>query len=185
MLFVLYFNIALRDYFKTSDDTPGNLIIHCVTEILFLLNFNHFFYFLWHLLFFFWIQWIRWLSVQCGIINYQVLIWIFILWFLFLNLLPTVTIKIVVIVSCTTSIITINWLLMVVPVIFIGKIFTRFIHLWWAARHLVMTPEHRDWTEDHVILWDLYWVEQVIEKGVGLLVVVGVVMVHKTSTIII
>lgn len=77
---------------------------------------------------------------------------------------------------------------MIVPIIFIDKAFTCFSHLWGTdngTRYLVVTTKKRDRTEDHLILWDLNRVEQVIEKGVRLLVEVGVVVVHQTTTIII
>jgi hypothetical protein len=42
--------------------------------------------------------------------------------------------------------------------------------------------EQRDRTQDQFVLWDLYRVEQIIEKGVGLLVK-GVVGLHQSIII--
>jgi hypothetical protein len=71
--------------------------------------------------------------------------------------------------------------------IFVAKAFTLFIHLRRAEKRntllmLVSVAEQRDRTQDHFVLWDLYRVEQIIEKGVGLLVK-GVVGLHQTIII--
>jgi hypothetical protein len=72
--------------------------------------------------------------------------------------------------------------------IFVAKAFTLFIHLRRAEKRntwlMVVggVAEQRDWTQNHFILRDLYRVEQIIEKGVGLLVK-GVVGLHQTIII--
>jgi hypothetical protein len=72
--------------------------------------------------------------------------------------------------------------------IFIAKAFTWFIHLGGTEKRYTWlmvvggVAEQRDWTQNHFILRDLYRVEQIIEKGVGLLVK-GVVGFHQSIII--